>query len=167
MHWSITFIAETKSTLILTLMNSGAFAFARSCPLFPFMSNGCLITLKSLLFVLCLHVVWSEGLVKQEFHRLLIIFYTERVVWLMEDVQLSQCKEKFKSLCKTKNQTNMDRSKPNQKIWVFILSLGRKNFQEKVHAFIQGNNYFNHKVIQNAGKQIDLLYFNSLLRRAF
>lgn len=60
----------------------------------------------------------------------------------MEDVQLSQCKEKFKSLYKTEKQTNMDQSKPNQKIWVFILSLGRENFQEKVHAFIQGNTFF-------------------------
>jgi len=40
MHQSITFIAEIESILMLTLMNWGG--FARSCPLFPFISNNCL-----------------------------------------------------------------------------------------------------------------------------
>lgn len=40
MHQSITFIGKTESILMLTLMNRGAFAFARSCPLFLFIPSG-------------------------------------------------------------------------------------------------------------------------------
>lgn len=42
MRQSVTFIAETESVLMLSLMNWGAFAFPRSCPLFPFIPNSCL-----------------------------------------------------------------------------------------------------------------------------
>lgn len=60
----------------------------------------------------------------------------------MEDMQLSQCKEKFKSLHKTKIQTNMDNQNP-AKIYEFsFLALREETSREKsIRVFIQVNNF--------------------------